>query len=80
MVRKSRNEVGPVSKEERNILHETGMFSLAKRRTRNIVSKHCMLDSKISTVASDCYLQGVRDASQALLSEEANDRPEGPSR
>lgn len=63
---RNRNMAGPVSEEEREVLRRTGMFELGKRRTRQIVKQHIAGDSRISTIACDCYLQGLRDAAQAL--------------
>ena len=64
-----RNRATPVSAEELEVLQRTGMFGLAKRRTRAIVRQHVAGDSRISTIATDCYLQGVRDASQSIFDE-----------
>ena len=61
------------------MLMKTGMYNLAMRRTRNIVQRHCIADSKISTIAADCYMQGVRDTSQSLLSEEEDGRSQNNS-
>lgn len=66
---RNRNKVTTITTEEREILQSTGMFGLAKRRTREIVRQHVNGDSRVSTIACDCYLQGVRDAAQAFDSE-----------
>ena len=61
-----RSKAVTVSKQEREILDRTGMFDLAKRRTRAIMRQHVAGNSRVETIACDCYLQGMRDAAQAI--------------
>jgi len=58
--------VGVVPKPELDILKKTGMFRLAKKRTFGILRWHLIRDSRLSTIATDCYLQGMRDAADAM--------------
>lgn len=55
-----------VSKEEMIVLRDHGMLNMARRRTNAIRRQHLAGDSRISTIAVDCYLQGVRDAAQSM--------------
>ena len=55
-----------VSVEECTYLRDHGVLDLADKRTKAIVRQHVAGDSRFSTLAIDCYLQGVRDAVQAM--------------
>ena len=61
-----RNRAAMVSKDEREILERAGMFGVAKRRTRAILRQHIAGNSRVETIACDCYLQGMRDAVQVI--------------
>lgn len=56
----------PISKEERTYLRESGMGNVAFDRVGGLVRFHVGRNTGIQTLARDCYLQGLRDAADAL--------------
>ena len=66
MARSKATRAVAAQKAEMKILQKTGMLEIAKRRTRNILRQHVAGNSRIETIACDCYLQGLRDATQVI--------------
>ena len=54
-----------VPDDEMEYMRDHGILDMAERRTRAIRRQHLRGDSRISAIARDCYLQGIRDAAQA---------------
>lgn len=55
----------PIPAGEVKFLKAKGVLRLANKRTLAIVQAHVRRDSRISWIAQDCYLQGIRDAAEA---------------